>query len=287
MPRIRPPAIAPRHPAGLFCRAVALKLSLTLFPPLALIVFEWSKQFETDSTGKNIVKHSQRNLLAGWLAICGLAFVGNVQAQGKLNDINIVTVAFKLQLQSAGINSQNGAVRVFGKPVAQSISTKNLLDRLALDKQAQSLYNFSTFPAGSKLALSAGHFVVVRGNNDFVVDVSDIITFTGGTNDILTGTTNNATGLADSKTTELVLVSLKFDDTFITGGSNLRFFAQGLDTIKTQDSKPGNNGNYNEKTSDSVKDTAGEGQSAGTPFVIAGSIQGNRNVSLNILPPAT
>jgi len=84
-----------------------------------------------------------------------------------------------------------------------------------------------------------------------------------------------------------VLVNLNFDDTFIVGGSDLRFFAQGLDTIKTQDSKPGNNGNYNEKTSDSVKATAGEGQSGGTPFVITGSISGNRNASLTIAPPAS
>lgn len=230
------------------------------------------------------MKNSHKNLLAGLLF--SLVSVIAVQAQGKLNDINVVTVAFKLQLQSAGINSQNGSVRVFDKPIMQTINTKNLLDRLALDKQAQQLYNSSSFPNGSKLALAAGKFVVVRGNNDFIVDVSDIITFTSGTNDILSGTTNNITGLADSKTTELVLVSLNFDDTFITGGSNLHFFAQGIDTVKTQDSQPGNNGNYNERTSDNVKDAAGEGQSGGTPFVITGSIQGNRNVTLNILPSA-
>jgi len=135
------------------------------------------------------MKKSQKNLLAGLLLAFGLVSLGSVQAQGKLDDINVVTVAFKLQLQSPGLNSQNGLTRSFDKPVAQTINTKNLLDRLALDKQAQGLYDSSKFPSGSKLALFAGHFVVVRGNDNFIVDVSDIVTFTSGTNDILSGTT--------------------------------------------------------------------------------------------------
>jgi len=118
------------------------------------------------------------------------------------------------------------------------------------------------------------------------VDVSDIIAFTDGANDILNGTTNNTTGLADPKITELTLVRLDFDDTFIAGGTSLRFFIQGLDAIKTQDSNPGNNGKYNEKTSDHVKNAAGEGRSGGTPFVLTGSIEGNRHVTLNVQPPA-
>ncbi len=216
--------------------------------------------------------------------VSGSLAAGTLQAQGKLNDINVVTVALKLQLQSPGFNSQNGVTRTFAKPVVQTINTKNLLDRLALDKQAQGLYNASKFPGGSKLALFGSQVVVVKGNNDFIVDVSDIISFTSGVNDIFSGTTNNNTGLASPKATELVLVNLAFDDTFIVGGSDLRFFAQGLDTIKTQDSQPGNNGNYNEKASDQVKNAAGEGQSGGTPFVLTGSVNGNRNASLTLAP---
>ncbi len=230
------------------------------------------------------MKHLSQTLLVAVVAAFSLA-AANVQAQSKLNDISTITVAFKLQLQSPGFNSKDGSVRTFDKPVVQVINTKNLLDRLALDKQAQGLYDSDKFPSGSKLALSGAQVVVVRGNNDLIVDVSDIITFTGGANDILSGTTNNTTGLADPKMSELVLVRLDFDDTFIEGGTNLRFFIQGLDTIKTQDSNPGNNGNYNEKTSDNVKNAAGEGQSGGTPFVMTGSIEGNRNVTLNVQPP--
>jgi len=229
--------------------------------------------------------NSSKSLVAALMVAFGFTSVGTANAQAKLNDLNVITVAFKLQLQAPGFNSQNGLTRSFAKPVVQTLNTKNLLDRLALDKQAQSLYNNNSFPSGSKLALAGGQFVVVKANNDFIVDVSDILSFTSGANAILSGTTNNTTGLANPKVTELVLVSLNFDDTFIEGGSNLRFFAQGLDTIKTQDSNPGTNDNYNEKTSDSVKNAAGEGWSGGTPFVVTGSIKGKRNVTLNLAPP--
>lgn len=231
------------------------------------------------------MKNSLKSLLVTGLAAVSFATIGSAQAQVKLDDINVVTVALKLQLQSAGYNSQNGTIRSFNSPVVQTVNTKNLLDRLALDKQAQGLYDSSKFPNGAKLAVAGDHFVVVKNDNTFIVDVSDIITFTAGANDIISGSTNNTTGLASPKITELVLVRLNFDDTFIVGGSDLRFFAQGLDTIKTQDSTPGNNGFYNENTSDSVKSAAGEGQSGGTPFVVTGSLNGSRNVKLNVQPP--
>lgn len=233
------------------------------------------------------MKNLPQSLLVTALAVLSLAAAGNLQAQGKLNDISAITVTFKLQLQSPGFNSKDGSVRTFDKPVVQIINTKNLLDRLALDKQAQGLYNSDKFPSGAKLALAGSQVVVVRGNNTFIVDVSDIVTFSGGTNDILSGTTNNLNGLADPRITELTLVRLNFDDTFIEGGTNLRFSIQGLDTIKTQDSNPGNNGNYYEKTTDNVKNAAGEGQSGGTPFVMTGSIAGNRSVGLTLAPPAS
>ena len=240
------------------------------------------------------MKNSSKTLFwAAAFAAFNLAAVENLPAQGKLNDINVVTVAFKLQLQSPGYNSQNGVTRSFAKPVLQTINTKNLLDRLALDKQAQGLYSGNTFPGGSKLALAANQFVVVSKNNEFIVDVSDIVSFSAGTNDILSGTVNNNTGLASSKTTELTLVTLKFDDTFITDtngtviSSDLSFSGKGLDTINTKDSTPNSAGKYNENTSDKISNAVGEGQSGGKPFVMTGTIQGSRNATLTRLPPAT
>ena len=231
------------------------------------------------------MKNSCKSLWLAALAAFSLAAVGNLQAQVKLDDINVITVALKLQLQSPGYNSQNGATRTYANPVVQTINTKNLLDRLALDKQAQGLYANNTFPGGAKLALSSNQVVVVKSNNDFIVDVSDIVAFTAGNNDVLSGTIDNTTSLARPNITELIIVSLSFDDTFIVGGSDLSFSVSGLDTIKTNDSTPNSsNGKYNEKTSDKVSDGTGEGQSGGTPFVVTGSIDGNRNVSLTYAP---
>ena len=89
-------------------------------------------------------------------------------------------------------------------------------------------------------------------------------------------------GLADSKTTEQVIAQMTFDDTFIANGNNLSFVIQGLDKVKTSDSKPGSGGNYNKSSSDDVSNAAGEGQSAGKTFVITGSIKGNRSAKLSL-----
>ena len=91
---------------------------------------------------------------------------------------------------------------------------------------------------------------------------------------------SDATGVAQPNTIELILVEINFDDTFISGGGNLSFFAEGLDTVKTNDSTPAVTGSYNESTSDSVKNIMGEGQSNGTQFVVTGSIHGNDHVNL-------
>jgi hypothetical protein len=82
-----------------------------------------------------------------------------------------------------------------------------------------------------------------------------------------------------------VLVTLNFDDTSITNGSNLRFSIQGLDQIKTRDTKPGGGGNYNENTTHQISNAVGEGQSGDTPFIITGTIHGNGKARLTLPPP--
>ena len=233
------------------------------------------------------MKNSSKIILL--VALAGfLAAAGNLRAQDKLDDLNVVTVALKLQLQAPGYNGKNGLTRTYAKPKAQSLNTKNLLDRLALDKQAQGLYAASSFPGGSKLAVAVDHFVVVKSNNELIVDVSDIVSFKSGTNDILSGSVNVSTGLASKKTTELILVALNFDDTFIAGGSDLKLFVQGLDTISTTDSTPNSSsGKYTENTSDKISNAAGEGQSGIAPFVVTGSIKGSRKTTLTYAPPAS
>ena len=227
------------------------------------------------------MQHSTKNLLAVTVAVLGLA-VFAVPAQGKLNDLNILNV--KLTLQSQGSFSDNGTITIYAKPATRTMNTKDLLNQLARDKYAQTNYPANFFPAGAKLAINYtnGACVVVDHNDALLVDVSDILSFSSGTNDIMSGHVSDATGLAHSDTTELTYTSLRFDDTFIRGGGNLSFFVGGVDVIETTDSTPGGSGNYHENTVDNVKNGAGEGQSNGTQFIVTGSIQGSRSVNLNI-----
>ena len=239
------------------------------------------------------MKNSARNLLVVTLATVGLAASG-APAPVKLNDVNIVNVT--LTFQSQGGFADNGTVRTYDQPLTSRMNTKDLLNQLALDKYAESNYAKTFFPPGSKLAINNtnGAFVVVNGNNELLVDVSDIMSFSSGTNDILSGRVSNTTGLARPKTTELIYASLNFDDTFILPGviipgpgsyGNLKFFVSGLDTVKTTDSTPGSAGNYRESTSDSFKNGAGEGQSGGAQCVVTGSIRGNRSANQTLAAP--
>lgn len=232
--------------------------------------------------------NSAKNFLVVTIAMLGWAS-DNALAQGRLTDINVVTVA--LTLQSQGSHSDNGTVSIYKSPVIRRMNTKDLLNQLARDEVALTNYPSTSFPSGAKLAVNStnGAMVVVDGGNQLLVDVSSIVSFSAGTNDVVTGRVSDATGLALAKTTELIYVRLNFDDTFIPGSTNfvngnLSFFVDGVDTVKTTDSVPGQAGNYHESTTDAVKTSAGEGQSNGTQFMVTGSIQGSRSANLNNNP---
>ena len=229
------------------------------------------------------MKHLQRNLLVVALTACSFITAGAVQVSDKLDNLNYITVTFKLQMQ--GDLSDNGSVSTYARPKFSKLVTKDLLDALAADKYAQSNYTANHFPSGSKLAVTqGGAIVVVNNKNELQADVSDIIHYTSSSNSIVSGKVDNSTGLARPKRTDLVLVRLVFDDTFIAGGSDLSFSVLGVDQSQTNDSKPGNNGNYTEKTKDQVKAATGEGQSGGTPFIINGSIRGKGSAKLTLQP---
>jgi hypothetical protein len=225
------------------------------------------------------MKNSAKYLLAATFAAFGLCAVA-APAPVKLTDFNVVSVALTLQTQNSF--DDNGTVRTYGNPVVTRMNTKDLLNQLARDKFAQGTYSATSFPNGSQLVLSEGLFVVIDRNNNFIMDVSDIIQFGAGNNDVISGKVNDATTLANPNYTEQILVQLKFDDTAIFGGGNMSFFVQGVDIIKTSDPVPNGSGKYREITSDSVKNAAGEGLAGGLQFMVTGSIQGSRNALLTL-----
>lgn len=212
-------------------------------------------------------------------AVAGLVMAAlSVQAQGKLTNVNFITVA--LTLQSQGSFSDDGTTRIYGSPVTRKLNTKDLLNQLARDKFAQGGHGANFFPNGSQLALSGGFFVVVDRNSQLIVDVSDILQITYGTNLVLNGRVNDTTKLASPKTTEMTLMQLAFDDNFIVGGGNVSFMIQGLDTIKTKDTAL-LTGGHKEVSSESVKNISGDGQTSATPFVVNGSLHGSRSEKIS------
>jgi hypothetical protein len=254
-------------------------LTAALARALIAIVVQLDKKFMTQ---KDTMKNSRPLCLV--ILTAALAFASSPvgAANPKIDDLNVITVEFKLQLQ--GGFTDDGTVRTYANPTIQKLNTKDLLAVLAADKYAQTNYPANFFPSGSKLGITgAGTVVVVNRNNEFLVDVSDIVRFETSTNGILAGRVDNVTGLARPENTEQAIARMVFDDTAITNGSNLSFVIEGLDTIKTNDTQPSQStGKYREVRSDRVNSAAGEGQTAGTRFVITGSIKGSFNVTLGL-----
>ena len=151
------------------------------------------------------MKFFNTSLLVVSLAVLGSAAFG-APALPKLHDLNIINVA--LTFKSQGGFSHNGTLQIYAKPVSQKVSTKDLLSQLALDECALTNYPATSFPPGAKLAINGtnGAVVVVNGNNELLVDVSAIITLAAGTNDIVSGSVSDVTGLARPNTTELLAI---------------------------------------------------------------------------------
>src|SRR2546427_982039 len=115
-------------------------------------------------------------------------------------------------------SSDNGTNTVTAAPKVQTHNTAELLSILARDKAAQHSWPSNSFPAGAKLAVGNDSFVVVAGTN-ILVSVSDILSFTNGDNEIISGKRNDITGLARPTTSRLQIGRLTFDDTAIDGGA--------------------------------------------------------------------
>lgn len=222
------------------------------------------------------MKQFRNYILAGAVAGLFVAAAGSLQAQGRLDDITVVNVSLKLQLQSGF--TDNGSVKIYARPQNQRINTKDLLTLLARDKFAQTNYAGTLFPSGSRLAINNtnGAFLVVSRNDELIADVSDILSFSSSTNYVFSGRVSDNTGLASPRINQLALGQLNFDDTFIPGGGHLSFSVQGINQIRTKDSPVGkNSGKYREIVQERIKNATGEGKFNKIPFVITGSVQGN------------
>lgn len=201
---------------------------------------------------------------------------------------NVVTLTARALVQNESpIN--NGTDTVTPAPTAYAVTTKILLKRLALDKFAQGSFGATNFPSGAKLVVfkDSGNavFQVLGRTNNFLADVSDILGLDTGDNNIFSGKTNNATGLANSTTTERGLVNLSFDDTAIGGGGDIKFFLAGITVSVTTDTRPNSvTGLYQETQAHTTATAIGEGTYQGSELVISGSFNASGRATLDFTP---
>jgi hypothetical protein len=181
-------------------------------------------------------------------------------------------LTFSVTTFTQGTNYDNGTNRIAAPPKVKSHNTAELLRTLARDENAASRWPSNSFPSTAKLAVrNQEGFTVVNGTN-ILINVSDIMSFSGGDNEIRAGKADDATGLANPTTKSLRLGKITFDDTFIQGGVGLKFFIQGLLSTSETDSVP-SGGVYTQAKTGRMINGTGEGiDSDGNAFVLTGTV---------------
>jgi hypothetical protein len=204
-------------------------------------------------------------LTATVLSLTGLV-EGHLQAQVK------VPFTFTLTVLEQANSTDNGTTTTTPAPIKTTITNKQILSRLATDEFAAGNWSSNSFPAGAKLVLEDGKFEVVDKNLNLLVDVSNIITFEIGDKDIFSGKEDDVTGLASPSTSDVSILTIRFDDTAITGG-NINFYLHGLAKVTVTDTKPNATTRiYTETISGSMTGAAGEGSETGNDLVVSGNV---------------
>ncbi len=186
-------------------------------------------------------------------------------------------------------------------PVKHSITSKQILQFLAEDEHAEGSYASSNFPAGAKLVAlmpsfdlqsyydwiggtnkEVATFQVRDKNNALLVDVSDILSFSYGsnsaftTNDIYAGKFDQTTGLALPTWTVLQRATLIFNDTGIIGGGGLHFSLTGIETSKFTDTIPNvTTGFYTETQTHKISSGEGSGIFEDRILFVTGTVSAN------------
>jgi hypothetical protein len=191
-------------------------------------------------------------------------------AQPRPEVLQILT--FRMTTFTQGTNYDNGTNTIAAPPKVKSLNTAELLRTLAQDENAAGRWPSNSFPSTAKLAVGNPEgFRVINGTN-ILLEVSDIMSFSGGDNDIRSGKENDSTGLANPTTKSLRLGKITFDDTFIEGGVGLKFFIQGLLSTSETDTVP-SGGVYTQTKTGRLMNGTGEGiDSDGNAFVLTGTV---------------
>lgn len=219
--------------------------------------------------------------LVAFAALC--AFIG---LQAKANDI-IQTITLSVTATAQNNNgTSNGTTTNVPPPSISTHTTTEFLARLAQDESIEGHWSSNSFPAAAKLAVVPGSggadFAVILGTN-ILVDVSDIISFDGGNNEIVSGAQNLQTGLASPMTKKVHLGKIMFDDSAVGNpNGSLTFFLQGVFTETTMDTAPTSTGAYTETRTAKMTSGAGEGSKGGNPFICTGMVSATGKANLQL-----
>jgi hypothetical protein len=185
-----------------------------------------------------------------------------------------------LKISAQGTNNVVGAVSTTASPMLLKLTTKDLLNALAFDEHVEGKWPSISFPKNSTLALAGNSIVVLNGTN-ILLNVSDIMRFNTGESKVVSGKQNIGTGLAYPKAQKLLMAGIIFDDTFINGGKNLKFYLNGVLSQTTTDTTPVN-GVYTETQTVNMTAAAGDGSSLDAPFICTGSVSGTGKCPLSL-----
>jgi hypothetical protein len=210
---------------------------------------------------------------------------------------NIISISLTAFLQ----NNQQPPVKGIANtpaPIKYVRTTAFLLQCLAQDKHAQGQYVSTSFPVGAKLAIVAQYspttinpdsitfsYKVLDKYNHEIVDVSDIVIFT------LDGTfgasINNGpifvnNSLYAPKGINQFISTITFDDTFISGGSNLKFYLSGVTVNTVTDSFPSKTGVYTETQTTIQTGASGDGYYNGVEMIVTGGFTSSSTSTLNL-----
>jgi len=208
---------------------------------------------------------------------------GNLQAQNTYT--NLVTITATMELQ--GNYTENGAVETAAPPMSEALGMKQLLGIMAVDEHAAGDYVGTAFPSGAKLvdidSTNPPDYQVLDENNNFIVDVTNVLSIAHSTNEIYIGKYNTSTGLNDPTLTTKHINRYTYDDSAISGGVGLCFTLQGQGTLTITDTTP-KNGVYTENKVSKTPSAAGQGNYQGTAFIITGSMTQTRNNKFTLTP---
>ena len=193
-------------------------------------------------------------------------------------------LTFSITTYSQSPISDDNTNTVAAAPKVETHKTADILQALAKDEFAAGTWSSNSFPATAKLAVSSDGFFVINGTN-FLVSVTNVMSFDPGENEINSGKLKDSTGLASPTLKRLQIGRINFDDTSITNGSNLKFYIQGIVNNTTTDTVPAS-GSYTETQSGKMTNGAGEGvDSDGTPFVLTGIVTATGKATLQLPIP--